>query len=128
MRGFQIWPNNSNWITFDPPFGQNKHWKCVTLDMLPILTVLGQNGGQILFDLNFEAKFGILSSFSIFNDPIWCDFHILIFDHNIGTACYIIMYTFKNNFFWKVLLIFFSKAFNKVSHMRLGLQLKKSWY
>ena len=22
MRGFQIWPQNSNRITFDPPFGQ----------------------------------------------------------------------------------------------------------
>ena len=27
MRGFQIWPQNSNRITFDPFFGQKKNFR-----------------------------------------------------------------------------------------------------
>ena len=36
-------------------------------------------GGQMLFDLNFDARFGILSSFSIYQEPICYHFHVLNF-------------------------------------------------
>ena len=73
MRGFQIWPQNSNQITFDPPFGQQICWTERGGQML------GQKRGQMLLDLNFDAIFEILSSFSISYDPICYDFHILKF-------------------------------------------------
>ena len=59
MRGFQIWHRNSNQITFDPFFGQknDENWQ---------KPFFGQKGGQMLSDLNSNARFGILSSFGIF--------------------------------------------------------------
>ena len=70
MRGLQIWPQNSNRIPFDPPFGKKncQNWQDTRFSQFS--TVFGQKGGQMLFDLNFEARFGILSSFSICLDPI----------------------------------------------------------
>ena len=65
MRKFQIWLQNSNRIIFDPPFGQKllKTGKVHALDNFR--QFLGQNVGQIEFDLNFETRFEILSSFSL---------------------------------------------------------------
>ena len=34
-------------------------------DLANFRTFFGHKGGQMLFDLNFDARFGILSSFSI---------------------------------------------------------------
>ena len=34
----------------------------------------------MLFDFNFEAKFGMLLSFRISQDPIYYEFHISVFD------------------------------------------------
>ena len=64
MREFQIWPQNSNQMTFDPLLAQH-----LTPPFDPTY-FLGQKEGQMSFDLNFEAKFGILTSFSIFWNPI----------------------------------------------------------
>ena len=51
MRGFQISPQNSNQITFDPLFGEKNLFDQKEGQML------GQKGGEMLFDLNFEARF-----------------------------------------------------------------------
>ena len=39
----------------------------------------GQKGGQIVSELNSEAKFGILSSFQMSEAQDCYDFHILVF-------------------------------------------------
>ena len=44
MWGFQIWPQNSNRIKFDPLFGQKMYFKGVKSDILPTSTVFGQKG------------------------------------------------------------------------------------
>ena len=68
MRGFQIWPQNSNPITFDPLFGQKTvesrdFWK--NPQKISRFEFFGQKGGQILSDFNSAARFGILSSIYI---------------------------------------------------------------
>ena len=71
MRGVQIWLQNPNQITFDPLFGQAKKGvKCWP----------GKKGGQMLSDLNFEARFGILSFFGIFRPPFVVILIFLFFD------------------------------------------------
>ena len=54
IRGFQIWPSNSNRITFDPTSGRK--------NMLNQKGVkwCDKKGGQMLLDLNFDAIFEIL--------------------------------------------------------------------
>ena len=68
-RGFQIWPQISNWISFHPFFGQ-KNVENSDIFKFPIKnlfsTVFFQKKGQMLTDLNYEARFEILSSFLIF--------------------------------------------------------------
>ena len=66
MRGFQIWPQNSNPIIFDPFLGQKTVQKWQTTRYSVFLTVFWEQRGHILSDLNYEAKFRILSSFRIF--------------------------------------------------------------
>ena len=44
------------------PFGSKHCQKYAILDILPTFEFFGQKGGQMLFDLNFETRFGILSS------------------------------------------------------------------
>ena len=63
MRGFQIWPHNSNTITFDPFFGQ----KTAKFSKIFLFwRFLGQKGGQMLLSvLSSAARFGIFSSFCI---------------------------------------------------------------
>ena len=53
LRGFQIWPQNSNRITFDPLLSKIKRRKLAQYPIQPILTVFGHKGGKILFDFNF---------------------------------------------------------------------------
>ena len=48
-------------------------------DIDDFLPFFGQKEGQILFDLNSDARFEILSSFCISSAPFWFDFCILIF-------------------------------------------------
>ena len=36
MRGFQIWPQNSNWITFDPLLGKKTIEKLAKYPILPV--------------------------------------------------------------------------------------------
>ena len=53
MRGFQIWPQNSNQITCDPFLAK-------TLSKLVKIGYLANfRGGQMLTDLNSEARFEI---------------------------------------------------------------------
>ena len=60
MRGFQIWCQNWNRKTFDPLFDQ-KTRKWQNTQYGKFLTVFfGSKGCQMLFDVNFEDKFGIL--------------------------------------------------------------------
>ena len=66
MRGFQIWPQNSSRITFDPLFGQKNYQKWAKYDILPTFDSFFTKKGQILSDLNSEVTFIILSSFCIF--------------------------------------------------------------
>ena len=61
------------WNKIWPPF-----WPRNMLDQKRS-QMLGEKGGQMLLDFNFEARFEILSSFSISYDPICYDFHILKF-------------------------------------------------
>ena len=72
MRGFQILPQNLNQKIFDPLLARNmleqkgvKRW--------------AKNGGNMLLDLNCDAIFEILSSFSISYESICYDFHVLKF-------------------------------------------------
>ena len=58
MRGFQIQPQNSNQIIFDA------FWPKYMVDQNGGSTA-GPKGGQMSIDLNFDAIFEILSSFSI---------------------------------------------------------------
>ena len=58
------------------PFWQKKTGKLLDF---AILTIFGQNWGQMLSDLNSETRFGILSLFHNFLTPICKDLHILIF-------------------------------------------------
>ena len=60
--GFLTLPQNSNKITFDALFGPKKTIKICYIGYFATFWVFGQKGGQILFDLNFETRFGILSS------------------------------------------------------------------
>ena len=53
-----------NPITFDPP-PLAQHFTPLSAQL-----IFGQNGGKMLFDFNFEAKFGTLSSLNIYKDPI----------------------------------------------------------
>ena len=70
MREFQSWHQNSNRLTFDPLFLQ-KLSKYAKSGILPIFdSFFGQKRGQMLIDLNFEVKFGNLSSFRISQEPI----------------------------------------------------------
>ena len=75
MRKFQICPQNSNTITFDPLLAKKTNWqtgcvedvefancgKLAKLGILPVLTVFDQNGCQMVFCLRFETTFGIRS-------------------------------------------------------------------
>ena len=77
MRGFQIWPQNSNRTTFALPlFRQNRVDNWQNTHYGQFLIVLRKKEGQMFFHLNFSAMFGILSSFSISYDPICYYFHI----------------------------------------------------
>ena len=60
MRGFEVCPQNSNQITFDLPFGSNTVESWQNRVLRQFLVVFGQMEGQMSFDLNFEAGFGIL--------------------------------------------------------------------
>ena len=65
MRGFQIWPQNSNRITFDPHFSQKKTVKNGNISDLAYFRQFFWGGKRVprLFNWSFEARFGILSSF-----------------------------------------------------------------
>ena len=65
MREFQIWHQNSNRITFTPPFGQKTVETGKISDLANFRRFFDQQVVQMLFDLNFETRFGILSSFSM---------------------------------------------------------------
>ena len=67
MKEFQTWTQNSNTITFVPLLAKKNFQKLVRYSIKPILDSLFfyQKVGQVLFDLNFETIFGIISSFSI---------------------------------------------------------------
>ena len=59
-----LWPQNSNRLTFDPTFDP----KSVENDKISDRAILGSfwpKKDQMLFDLNFVTGFGILLSFSI---------------------------------------------------------------
>ena len=79
--------------------------------------LLAKKGRQMLTNLNFEATFGILSSFSISQGPIWYYFHVLIFltpmllfDHKCGGLIFLenlnfdqlIVINVKNGRDWRV--------------------------
>ena len=53
MREFQIWPQNSNRITRDPPFGRKMSKTGIMPDLANVRRFFGQEVGQMLFDLNF---------------------------------------------------------------------------
>ena len=62
-RGFHIWSQNLNLTTFGhlwPKIAKMaKNW------MLPVFDhFFGPKGGQMLSDLNFETRSGIISSFA----------------------------------------------------------------
>ena len=57
MRGIQIWSQNSNWIAFDHILAKKNFRKLAKSSILPGFDVfLGQKGGQVLSDLNFETR------------------------------------------------------------------------
>ena len=66
MRGFRIWLQNSNQITFDHLFGKKTVENGQNIIFHPFRQLLAKEGGQMLSDLNFEARFGILIFKSIF--------------------------------------------------------------
>ena len=61
------------------PFWFKNYQKVAKSIILPTFGSFLFKGGQVLVYLNFEARHGILSSFSISQDPICFYFHILIF-------------------------------------------------
>ena len=72
-----------------PPFCQKKLSKVGKTTDLEFQQSFDQKEGQMLFGLNFEARFGILLSFCIFLDPFWYDFHMLylsryVLNTNVG--------------------------------------------
>ena len=79
MRGSQIWSQNSNRITFDPLFDPKKTQNLAKYPCSIFSTVFCPKGRHMLFDLNFEAKFEILSAFCISNVPACYDFHFFDF-------------------------------------------------
>ena len=57
MGGFQIWLQNQNRITFDPFFAQKTVQRRLNRVFRQFSTVFWSKRDQILFDLNFEARF-----------------------------------------------------------------------
>ena len=76
MCWFQIWPQNSKRITFDPFLAKKLSKIGKTFDLAYFRNVFGQKRGQMLSDLNSEGRFGISSLFYIFKDPLCYDFDI----------------------------------------------------
>ena len=65
IRRFKIWPQNSNRKIFDPHSPKTaENWP--SWKICQFSTFFWQKRRGMLFDYNFEARFGILSSFSIF--------------------------------------------------------------
>ena len=62
MRGFQICPPNWHQITFDALLGKKTVENMIYWVFCQFSSFLGQKGVKMLFDLNFETRFGILSS------------------------------------------------------------------
>ena len=66
IREFQIWSQSSNRITFDPLWPK-KRSKTAKIDFLLNSDFFWpKKQSRMLSDLNFETRFGILSSFNIF--------------------------------------------------------------
>lgn len=83
IRGFQICHQNSNRITFAPHFDQKPVKNLQNTWFSKFSTMFWPEKGQMLFNLNFEARFGILSSFSI-SENLINRFHIW----NFWPPCY----------------------------------------
>ena len=66
MGGFQIWPQNSNCITFDPVFDKKKLWNWQNTELANFRDLFCQKGGHMFCDLNFEARFEIFDHFTYF--------------------------------------------------------------
>ena len=60
--GIPIWSQNLNRTTFDPLFDQKNDRKLEFASFGPLFA----KRGQMLFDLNFETMFEILSSFAAY--------------------------------------------------------------
>ena len=73
--GFQICFQNLNRTTFEPLFGKKsiENWKN------PVSTFFGPKGGQMMFDLNFETRYEILSSFPDYMTPFCKNYQFLNF-------------------------------------------------
>ena len=90
------------------------HENCENLTkscMLPTFDSFWPKRGQMLFDLNFDAIFGVLSSFSTFYHTICCNFHIL----NFWPPCYFLIKNAGR-----------ARIFNL--NLQLEKQLKSAWF
>ena len=74
-RGFEIWSQNLNQQHFNPFLAKNgKNWQNPIFDR-----VLAKKGVQMPFDLNFETRFEILSSFPVYLTPFCENLQIVNF-------------------------------------------------
>ena len=96
LCGLKDWPKweDSNLVSkvkshknLSPLWSKNvENWQSTYLsESANFWQCLGHKGGQMLFNLNFEARSGILWSFSISYNLIYYYFHILFF----GLSCYL---------------------------------------
>ena len=76
VRGFLIWPQNSNQVKCDP-FWAKKLSKIGKIpDMANFRHFFRLKGGLMLLDFNFDTTFGIHPSFNVSWDPICYYFNI----------------------------------------------------
>ena len=88
MTGLGIWSQNWVWIIFDPYFGQKNTKKSLKSRFRSIVTVSGQNMGQILSKRNSDTRFGIHSSRGTLEIPNRKrDYFSIVFFSKFGLLC-----------------------------------------
>ena len=87
MRGFQIWYQNSKWITIDPLFiKKKKRWKIgIMPDFASSRQFFGQKGGQILSYLNLRPDLNPLIKVHLLDHKMKgdCKLHFLAMSRHI---------------------------------------------
>ena len=77
---FQIWPQNSKRITFDPLFGQQTVENWLNIQFSPLSIIFGKKGSNVVrFEIWGQIWNSLITSHIISPPPLWYDFYVLIF-------------------------------------------------